>query len=171
MLICVSNVLQYLGHTVTCTVLQYLGHTSPELLTDPGRPLNCVSPWVGVEKGVEGDLISAVINQRNIDLDHIARYRVESTILYCTHCTVLYCTVLYTDCRQGFQPYRGTARPAVPPEIHNEHSHQVRGRGQQGQWQYTGAVSHVRLSDAVRCSETRNPDIRINCWWGKKQDS
>ena len=70
-------------------LLQYLGHTSPELLTDPSRPLNTVTPWVGVEQAVEGDLISAVIAQRNTDLDHQARMR--------------------------FQPHRTLARPTVAP--------------------------------------------------------
>ena len=59
------------------------------MLTDPSRPLNTVAPWVGVEQAVEGDLISAVISQRNIDLDHQARMR--------------------------FQPHRTLARSAVAP--------------------------------------------------------
>ena len=79
-------------------LLQYLGHTSPELLQIPGNPLNSVAPWQGVDKGVESDIISAVISQRNLDVDHLAR--------------------------QSYQPHRSMARPAIPPEIHNNHNHQ-----------------------------------------------
>ena len=79
-------------------LLQYLGHTSPELLEHPARPLNCVAPWTGVQGAVEGDLIQAVISQRNMDMDTLSR--------------------------QSFQPHRSTARPAIPPEIHGQHDHQ-----------------------------------------------
>eukprot|EP00092_Neocalanus_flemingeri_P011414 GFUD01012300.1.p1 GENE.GFUD01012300.1~~GFUD01012300.1.p1 ORF type:complete len:1967 (-),score=283.48 GFUD01012300.1:286-6186(-) len=79
-------------------LLQYLGHTSPELLSIPGNPLNSVAPWFGVDKGVESDIISSVISQRNLDVDHLTR--------------------------QSYQPHRSMARPAIPPEIHNNHNHQ-----------------------------------------------
>ena len=54
-------------------LLQYLGHTSPELLSDPSRPLDAVQPWPGVGGGLEGELIAGVVSQRNTELDTLAR--------------------------------------------------------------------------------------------------
>ena len=48
-------------------LLQYLGHSAPELLSDPVLPLNSVPPWAGVEPSLEADIISSVINQRNLE--------------------------------------------------------------------------------------------------------
>lgn len=54
-------------------LLQYLGHTSPELLSMPNLPLNSVPPWHGVDNTLEGDIISSVISQRNLELDQLSR--------------------------------------------------------------------------------------------------
>ena len=54
-------------------LLQYLGHTSGEVLAVPGHPLNAVSPWQGVDKALEGDVIKNVLNQRNSEVEHGSR--------------------------------------------------------------------------------------------------
>jgi len=77
-------------------LLQYLGASSPELLAAPGRALNTVSPWGGVEPAAEGDLIAAVIAQRNHEGDALARQR--------------------------FQPGRAAGVAAAPPEVPAGHS-------------------------------------------------
>jgi hypothetical protein len=62
-------------------LLQYLGHTAPELLSAPGLPLNTVAAWtmaVDSPLNLEGDLISSVIGQRNLEQDQLARYGVGS---------------------------------------------------------------------------------------------
>ena len=80
-------------------LLQYLGHTSPELLATPGKPLNSVTDWSGIDKTVESEVISAVISQRNTDQDHLARLT-------------------------SYQPHRAAGRPALPPEVPADHGHQ-----------------------------------------------
>ena len=54
-------------------LLQYLGHSSPELLYNPALPLNSVPPWPGVEPSLEADIISSVINQRNLEQDQLSK--------------------------------------------------------------------------------------------------
>ena len=58
-------------------LLQYLGHTAPELLSTPGLPLNSVAGWLmsaEAPANLEGDLISSVIGQRNLEQDQLARF-------------------------------------------------------------------------------------------------
>ncbi len=51
-------------------LLQYLGHTSPECLEELGRPLNAVPISSGlVDEESEKDVITAVLNQRNLEQD------------------------------------------------------------------------------------------------------
>ncbi|XP_012275924.1 ral GTPase-activating protein subunit alpha-1 isoform X2 [Orussus abietinus] len=51
-------------------LLQYIGHTSPEVLTNPELSLNApASPPQG--HYFEGEVIATILNQRNIERDHI----------------------------------------------------------------------------------------------------
>jgi hypothetical protein len=78
-------------------LLQYLGHTAPELLSAPGRPLNSVATWPmapDAPPNLEGDLISSVIGQRNLEQEQLVRYGGGGTASYL---------------RAG--------RPAAPPEL------------------------------------------------------
>jgi hypothetical protein len=79
-------------------LLQYLGHTAPELLSAPGRPLNSVAAWQMAPEvppnQLEGDLISSVIGQRNLEQEQLVRYGGGTTA-----------------------GYMRAGRPAAPPEL------------------------------------------------------
>jgi len=59
-------------------LLQYIGHTSPEVCPIPGHHLNSLSPWPGLESEMEGDIISAILNQRNLENDRFTESKVAA---------------------------------------------------------------------------------------------
>lgn len=48
-------------------LLQYIGNSSPECLSDPDRSLNDISTSDYLEDGLEKDIVTAVLNQRNVE--------------------------------------------------------------------------------------------------------
>lgn len=64
-------------------LLQYIGHTSPECLTEPGRPLNAIgSAGHYLEPNTEKEMIAAVLGQRTLENDYLHRMETAAAIPY-----------------------------------------------------------------------------------------
>lgn len=63
-------------------ILQYIGFTSPECLSSSGQPLNIpYYPPQGLRREVEEEAMTAILNQRNYERDHVQRHNFDGGVV------------------------------------------------------------------------------------------